>query len=189
MAAFRMVSIGSPGADLARVRAQLAELARAGTSFAPLMRDIGAALEASTQLRFVDQASPAGIPWAPLSPATIAARALRTMGNRTARSRRAAAGGHVSAQILLDTGRMRAAVGYSSGAKHATVGLIAGAAQGDNLPQLGIIGAVHQFGTNRAGRGHKTRIPARPWLGLSAADVDAIGALVSNYLASRLPGA
>jgi len=31
-------------------------------------------------------------------------------------------------------------------------------------------GAVHQFGTSRAGRGRRTRIAARPFLGLSAGD-------------------
>lgn len=48
-----------------------------------------------------------------------------------------------------------------------------------------IYAAIHQTG-GKAGRGHKVTIPARPYLGLSDADRDAVEALVIGTLEGRL---
>lgn len=44
-----------------------------------------------------------------------------------------------------------------------------------------VYGAIHQFG-GEAGRGRKAKIPARPYLGLSEADREAVEALVLDRI-------
>jgi phage gpG-like protein len=41
------------------------------------------------------------------------------------------------------------------------------------------------LGSNRAGRGNKVTIPARPFLGLSDADMDGIERTIARVLGSR----
>lgn len=100
--------------------------------------EVGASVVTETQMRFEAQRDPKGAAWQALAPSTIA---RRTAGK--------------ASKILRETG--------------------------DNLydtlthrvePDAVLVGvnrawaAIHQFG-GRAGRGKKTTIPARPFLGLS----------------------
>jgi phage virion morphogenesis protein len=48
-----------------------------------------------------------------------------------------------------------------------------------------VYAAIHQFG-GQAGRDHRTHIPARPWLGLSAENRDDLEAEVEAFIARRL---
>lgn len=131
-----------------------------------LMDRIGAHLVASTQLRFEDQASPVGVPWA--------------------RSRRAAS---VGGQTLVDTGRLRASITHRAARNAVEVGT--------NVRYAG----THQFGATivaktpkglrfRIGNAWITKrqvtIPARPFLGLDAADREAIPAITAFWLREQL---
>lgn len=131
-----------------------------------LMDRIGAALVASTQLRFEDQRSPAGVPWQ--------------------RSRRAAS---VGGQTLVDSGRLRASITHRPGPTAVEVGTNVGYA------------GTHQFGATIAAKTPKglrfrignawvtkraVTIPARPFLGLDAADREHIPAIAAHWLRERL---
>ncbi|MDR0578079.1 MAG: phage virion morphogenesis protein [Candidatus Accumulibacter sp.] len=48
--------------------------------------------------------------------------------------------------------------------------------------------AVLQFGTDRAGRGNKVTIPARPFLGISDSDAREIEETVHDYLSRLIDG-
>ena len=112
---------------------------------------------------FANQSSPDGIPWAQLSSVTIARRAAKGVG---------------PTPILQVTRRLAASVVSQPDDQGVTVGspvpyaavMQGGAAQG-------------QFGTT--GRGGPIpwgNIPARPYLGLSAADEAEIIAIASDWL-------
>lgn len=110
---------------------------------------IGNALKEEARLRFVEQASPYGPAWKPLSPATLA-------NPRRGRN----------AQILRDTGRLMNSITYESNASSATVGT--------NV----IYAAIHQFG-GKAGRGRKVTIPARPYLPTNGLPPDQMAEVVT----------
>lgn len=146
-------------------RAVNALLAR-GQDMRPVMEDIGALLEESTRERFETQRDPDGTPWAPSS------RALRQAG-----------------PTLTDTGRLRDSVTRKVTGRQIDVGT--------NV----IYAATHQFGATirpKTAKGlafrigsdfvvtQKVEIPARPFLGISQQDQDAIGDLVNDYLAGPL---
>jgi len=75
--------------------------------------------------------------WPPLSPATIAKKK--------------------SSRPLVDTGKLRDSVTHKVEAEQNRV--LVGV-----FGKEAIIAAVHEFGTNRAGRGHKVTIPQRSFL-------------------------
>lgn len=131
-----------------------------------LMDRIGAALVASTQMRFEDQVSPAGVPWR--------------------RSHRAAS---VGGQTLVESGRLRASITHRPGPNAVEVGT--------NVRYAG----THQFGATIAAKTAKAlrfrigaawvtkrqvTIPARPFLGLDAADRELIPAITTHWLRERL---
>jgi phage virion morphogenesis protein len=152
--------------DTTRFQAMLDRLAdECAEGFPDAMKEIGEDLVYSTRQRFLDGTAPDGSRWAALSPVTLALRARRGRGG---------------AKPLIDTGTLRQSVGY------------------DPLPDGLVLfanrrfgktasAAVHQFGTDSAGRGRKTAIPARPFLGLSDADIDAIGRTLADAL-ERIKG-
>ncbi len=129
----------------------------------PLLDEIGDALVTSTRLRFVDEVSPDGVPWTPSLRA-------RLTGGRT----------------LTDDGHLQDSV------THLVIG--------DEL-QVGAnrsYAAIHQFGGVIRPRHKKAlaftlangqvavvaavSMPARPYLGISAGDADAIVAMTVRYL-------
>lgn len=132
-----------------------------------LMDRIGAALVESTQMRFEYQETPAGVPWL--------------------RSRRAAS---VGGQTLKDRGLLQASITHRPSRDRVEVGSTDRRA------------GVHQFGAViRPTRGEFLRfpgldgrdvfarqvtIPARPFLGLDAADRQAIPRLTTAWLRERL---
>lgn len=76
-------------------------------------------------------------------------------------------------QMLIDSGRLRASITSKAGRREVEVGT--------NV----IYAAIHQLGGN-AGRGRKTRLPARPYLGLSSDDEKEIDAILGDYLTGAL---
>lgn len=149
------------------VRDALARLVRQGTDLSPAMRLIAASIEAATQLRFKDGRDPGGAPWKPLAPSTRRVRAMRSRSRGGAAVAAAVSG---PMQPLLDTGQLRRSITSTYGAKEAVVGT--------NLRYA----PIHQFG-GQAGRRRRTRIAARPYLGLSVADRDDILDILREHLA------
>lgn len=133
------------------------------------MREIGKELAETTRLRFRNQAGPDGKPWAALKPGTLA--------------RRRKGKGTGGAKALLDTGRLRGSITYRAGEGWVEVGTNT------------IYASTHQFGAKRGAYGSfsivKTRrviqipwgdVPARPFLGLSQADRQAVLDIVRESL-------
>lgn len=144
--------------DSRLAEAKLSELAeRLGDLSVPLS-DIGEHLLLATDTRFKQQVAPDGSPWAPLSPVTLA----KKQGDR----------------ILRDSGILQDTTRYQVSGGELAVGT-------DRS-----YGAVHQFGQPRGASGKTRRgtpipwgdIPARPFLGLSNEDEEAVARIVSDYL-------
>jgi len=76
-------------------------------------------------------------------------------------------------QTLILSGRLRTSVTWKAGPREVEVGT--------NV----IYAAIHQLG-GKAGRGRKTEIPARPYLGLSRDDETEIDAIIGDYLTGAL---
>jgi phage virion morphogenesis protein len=151
----------------AAARGSLAALADADLT--GLMDLIGAALVASTQQRFEDQRSPAGVPW-----------------------RRSARAASVGGQTLVDSGRLRASITHRPSRDRVEVGtnvLYAATHQfGATIRARTARGLRFRIGdawrTARA-----VTIPARPFLGLDQADRDEIAAITTEWLRDRAEGA
>lgn len=142
--------------DDSEVRAMFARLAASGANMRPLFVEIGSAMEDSTRARFRTQRSPDGTPWADLSPVTLARK-------RTDR-------------ILYESGDLLNSIRFEADANQ--VQLIAGPTE---------YAATHQFGRadNRmynSEDGNPAPIPARPFLGLSDADLAEVEDALSSFL-------
>lgn len=156
------LTIEVDGLDAATRR--IGRLAAAGRDTTPLMRDIGEYLIRSTKDRFAAQLDPEGKPWKPLS------RSYREQKKRNKH------------RILTLDGHLGGTINYRAGRTEVLVG----------SPR--VYAAVHQFGAAKGAFGATVRgapipwgnIPARPFLGLSAADRDEIALLVRDYLAKTL---
>lgn len=120
----------------------------------PAFDEISSRLLVSTQRRFELAQEPDGSPWEPLSPVTLALREKRKQ----------------SGPPLLVHGDL-----YRSYTRRADA---RSAEAGSNWPYA----RIHQLG-GQAGRGRKTTIPARPVLGLSDKDAEAIVNIIQRYLA------
>ena len=152
--------------DDAEVRRALDRLAKAGADLTPAMREIGEVLESSAKERFVDQASPDGTPWAPLSEHTK----RRKKRNKD--------------KILTRDGFLRGNLTFQAGADSVEVG----------SPL--IYAGTHQFGAPAGSFAPGIPwgdIPARPFLAdadgrLAPADEDAVSEIVLDHLARAVQG-
>lgn len=149
--------------DDREVRAALAELAARVGDLTPVMQEIGEVLVESSKQRFAKSQAPDGSPWAPNRPVTLA----RKSGSRPLIGETKS----LSEQIHARAGRDRVEIGSTM--QYA---------------------ATQQFGARR-GQFGKTRrgapipwgdIPARPFLGLSADDRDAVLEIVAEQIGSAL---
>ncbi len=109
------------------------------TNPSPAMAKVANILDRSVKANFRSQGRPGK--WEALKPSTAKGLVTKT-GKRRGY-------GH----ILISSGDMRKSIQARSGRDYAEVGA------------AGVVPAVHQFGTNRAGRGRSTRIPRRPFIG------------------------
>lgn len=122
---------------------------------AQMYEEIGASLHTSTQHRFEEKVGPDGERWARHSEATLAMYAREgRKPNMLQRSRRLY--GSLNYQV------------FGGG-----LGVLVGVASE--------YGRIHQLG-GMAGRNRQVRIPARPYLGLSAEDLSEIEAIVTEHL-------
>lgn len=160
--------------DDSAVREALDRLARAGADLRPAFADIGEHLLISHRERWDRQVDPDGKPWKPLSDATLRRKMLKgvrrgkdakrkslTTRGRTKAGAIAALG---RAQILVESGDLRDTLSYDARTNQL--------AFGTNRKY----GATHQFGDPERG------IPARPFLGLSGDDRDAILEILADHL-------
>jgi phage virion morphogenesis protein len=144
--------------DLSKAMSAIGRIQAALGDMTPLMEEIGAELEASTQRRFETHLDPGGEPWAELAARTIKQRVKQ---------------GYGAVNILRRTGALANSLHYQAESDRVTISL---GGTGNSMAYA----AIHQFG-GLAGRGRKTKIPARPILGVSAEDEAAIAKIVDNY--------
>lgn len=174
--------------DDTAVLARLTEIARKVDDLSPAMRSIGVAMTESTKQRFSDSTGPDGQRWARLAASTVLGRLAQITGGVTGSYRtRGAKKGAVNkdgslskrsrralenVKPLVDTGMLQDTIRYqlTPGGNGVEIGTnrFAGEWEGG--------AAVHQFG-NRKGK-----IPARPFLGLSASDERAVLDVLDRFL-------
>lgn len=154
-----------------QVIAMLGQLAQRTRDLRPAMRDIGAHLRSEAVDNFKEQRSPDGQAWRPLSAASILSRARQCAPKSFAKRRAQTIARFASgAQALLNTGALRNSIQVQEvTATSVTVGTRLAYA------------AIHQFG-GMAGRNRKVRIPARPFVGLSAQGAQRIVDTLRGYL-------
>ncbi|TEB09145.1 phage virion morphogenesis protein [Pelotomaculum propionicicum] len=180
--------------DWIRISRALTKLQPAPAELQILSQQLGEILEQSTKERFDTEKGPDGEPWKELTQATLIARARRRTRKKdstsgfytqatTPRRGRAARENEPrlsarsirimeTAAILKDRGRLVRSI--RSKARSDVV------AVGTNL----IYAAIHQFG-GPAGRGRKVEIPARPYLGVSEADLSDIRECLEDFIKER----
>jgi phage virion morphogenesis protein len=154
------IQISSTGAATA-----FAALRQVNDDLRPVLDDIGAELESSTLERFETNVGPDGVAW----PQSLRAQ---TSGGRT----------------LVESGTLRDSVSYRVDGNHAVEVGAGGAA--------GAYAAIHQLGGTITAKGQalrfqlatgqwvtrkSVRIPARPYLGLSADDQVAVPEIVVDH--------
>ena len=171
--------------DFAPLQAHLQALyARLNHDLTPLMENIGMALKSSTRARFETETAPDGTPWRPLKESTINNKLVAKNGKTNAR------GG-----ILSDRGDLRKSITYFATSQSVAIGT-------DRH-----YGVYHQLGTGpytiepRAAKAlsflmpggrvavkhvHHPGLPARPFLGVSAADEVTITEFIRQYVAGEL---
>ncbi len=188
-------------ADDAEVQAALTRLAAATGDLRPVLKNIGEVLRKSTSARFNRSIDPDGTPWAPLKPATIRAKVKR---GRRFPDRPLVGRGQLGRGIFYqvegaDTVRVGTAQPY--GAIHQFGGDIPihARSQKANYSVLSkdagkLRKGMWRFrGKDAAGRrgfqsrwltigAHVIRIPARPFLGISAEDRIEILAEIGEHL-------
>ncbi len=150
------------------VRRAFGALDALGADLTPLMREVGASVVSSTQLRFEAGRAPDGTPWKP---------SLRAQ--------------QVAGQTLLQSGRLRASITAAAGPRRVVVGTgvrYAAVHQfGATIRAKTAKGLRFQVG-NRFLIRRQVTIPARPFLGISASDLTAIQAIVARRVAAAVRG-
>jgi phage virion morphogenesis protein len=161
--------------DDTQAAAAIGALRAVGRDPAPLLRAIGVALAQNARERFNAGQDPWGRPWAPLSPAYAKVKT--------------GAGG-----ILVGAGMrggLQGSITFRTGAASVEVG------------SNKVYAAIHQFGGTirpkdarapvfelggRTIHAKSVRIPARPYLGFSAADWDSVLDVTGVFMAAALAG-
>jgi phage virion morphogenesis protein len=126
--------------DTEEINRQLQALGKRLSTLSPVMRDIAEIMLDDVEENFSTQRAPDKRPWKPLAESTIQQREKK---------------GYWPGKILQMRGELAASIQAESGTDFAMVSTNKRYA------------AIHQFG-GLAGRGRKTEIPERPFLGLSA---------------------
>lgn len=170
------VSLVSDFSGLSRVQVLLRKAGERLADPKPLLTDIGAALVNSTRQRFDTQSGPDGRRWTPHSADTVISRlgGTKRVYTRKMRFRKGTQARMGNLRILFREGHLRNSITFRASRTGVEIGT--------NLAY----GAIHQFG-GKAGRGKTVSIPARPYLGLSAADEQMIEGLAQAYLREVLP--
>ena len=160
--------------DSQLVLARLAEIRQRIDDLSPAMRAIGEILTESTKQRFSDSTAPDGSRWKPNAPATVLATLARISGaysKKTGRLTKKGAAVASNKKPLVATGSLQDTISYNliNGGDGVEVGTNRFAGEWDGGA------AVHQFGSKDG------KIPARPFLGISADDDTDILAILANF--------
>lgn len=184
--------------DEGAVRSAFAALQRRVSDLTPVMDEIGAALAASAKLRFGREQDPQGQAWKPVAPQTRRRKA------KAGRERVLQWAGHLKSSITHVAGALEVAVGTNVkyAAIHQLGGQIMKWAHGRRLRLREVVDADGHRRVRFAAARHKralTRevvigehwvtIPARPFLGVSAADRQAILEIVERAVQKAGAGA
>lgn len=172
--------------DDAELRARLRTLIGALANPAPMMREIGEVLYASTKRRFSTQTDPQGQRWAQNADSTLL-NYLRQRGGLS--RRRTATGGRTLTQrgvqglagkkILTQRGHLADTIAYQLRDNGRAVEV------GTNR----VYAAMQQFGGTKAQWPHLWGdIPARPFLGISADDRARIVEILDDYISQSVGG-
>jgi phage virion morphogenesis protein len=157
--------------------AYLAGLVGRLSDLRPLMLEIGAEVQDSTQRRFATSTGPDGERWAPNTETTILmylAGRGGVYGKKDGKLTKKGAGTVMGKKPLVAEGNLAGTIDYQL--------------DGDSAVMIGtptIYGGVQQFGADAGSLGGGAPwgdIPARPFLGLSDADERTILDLVGSYL-------
>ncbi len=135
-----------------------------------LLESCGEALVTGTVQRFMDEEDPEGNKWEPSGRAWqkgLGHATRKATKNRKGRRFKADSGNF--GKTLTDTARLRNSIDYAVAGDTVLVGSNAAYA------------LIHQKG-GMAGRGHKTRIPARPYLGISKNDWEEIEGAIQDFI-------
>jgi len=141
-----------------QVRAALARLAANVADMTPAMSEIGQYYERRVLENFSAESDPEGRAWPRLSAVTLGLGLAK--GKRLKKSGALSKAGRrylMNKKILVESGDLRGAVHHQAGRNQVSIGT------GGHVRYAG----VHQFGSLRAGRGRKTKIPARPYLAMN----------------------
>lgn len=135
-----------------------------------LLNAVGETLVDGTLERFEKEVDPEGKKWEPSGRAWE--RGLARKARKATDKRKAVKGrretGHFG-KTLQDTGRLRSSIDYAVTQDGVLVG--------SNVEYA----RIHQEG-GKAGRGRKTTIPARPYLGISKEDREEVEAVIAEYM-------
>ena len=180
----------------APVLVRLAEIGRRIEDMSPAMKAIGEVLTESTKERFSASTAPDGSRWKPLAPATVLSRLAEISGQyaaysnlKTGKEGRVRVGDKkgyfrkdgklgsrgitavMGQKPLVDTGILQDTIHYNliNGGRGVEIGTnrFAGEWEGG--------AAVHQFGSRDG------KIPARPFMGMSASDETSILEILDNF--------
>jgi phage virion morphogenesis protein len=158
------VSLSVTAKDLGAAAAKIDHVARATEHAAPLMKRIGAVLEASARKRFRSQTAPDGSTWRP------SIRVQRSGGT-----------------TLIDKGHLRDSITHDADDRHAVIGsnLIYAAIHQTGGVIRAKSGGVLTFNIPGVGwrRVSSVTIPARPYLGVSEEDRVELNAQTDRYIA------
>lgn len=155
------------------LRRMAARLSEAGLRQA--MDRIGSDLVESTEQRFASSTAPDGSRWKPNARSTMERLLAGTRGGTRKDGKISAKGRRVmiDKKPLVDTGQLADTIRH----QHIPGGVLIGTDHFFGAFEGGA--AVHQFGSRNG------RIPARPFLGLSAADRTAIMGIIEAHLADQ----
>ena len=148
-----------------KASAGLARILGRAKDLKPMMTAMGRRMVISVRTNFNEGGRP--VKWAPLKGVVVLPKNTRRKGQRT--QAQARMGGP-----LVLTGDLRAEIGFTAQAQDLLVW-----ASPQNDP---IKAPVHQYGTDRAGRGHNTVIPARPYLLFQQEDIQWFLAAVDGFI-------
>ncbi len=165
----------------------LNRLSRKMSDLSPVLRVIGEDLVKSTEARFGSQGpAPDGTRWAALSPATL---------KRKKHSKILTELGHLRGSIrsqLMGTHAVAVGTNMEYGAIHQLGGTIQHGARSEifvrNRSKSGAFKKGTTTGRGFTFRGHETRIPTRPYLGISREDRLLILREIDSHLSSGLKG-
>lgn len=143
-----------------------------------LLDALGEMLVSSTMQRFQEERGPDGTKWEPSGRAWEEglARKMRKATKKNPSRRGRAETGHFG-KTLQDTGRLRDSVTFESFLTQGQVHV------GSNVKYA----RIHQLG-GKAGRGNKTTIPARPYLGIEEKDIEEARALLEDFIGEAFSG-